>query len=132
MPINTLGSLSPLSSAVVPAGKIAQFLMTGGSSAQAMDWTSSGGVAVANAATAGVGLVRVTGMSTAGAGQLCTVNFYTTGAAVPSSGDFNSTTSCNSVVAANNPRMFQVPGGSTGFSVAMDTSGMVIVEMWRK
>lgn len=125
------GLMNPTDNVPVVPSKVYTFLMTGGSSAQASDWTSTGSTAMANAAEAGIGLVRVTGMTTAGGAFLFTFNGYSTGAVVPSSGDFNSSTNCNPPVATG-PSAFQITGASTGFSVAAFTSGYVIVEAWKK
>lgn len=125
------GMMHPTDNVPVPADKVVTLLMTGGSSAQALDWTSSAGTAVANAAAAGVSLIRLTGMSSAGGTFGFTANLYSTAASVPSSGDANGSTSANFPVQTG-PSAFQVTGNSTGYSLAAFTSGYVIVEMWKK
>lgn len=124
------GLLHPTDVAQLPPRKITSFLLTGTSSAQASDWLSSGSTAEANAAAAGVSLVKVTGMTTAGGAFMFTCNWWSSGAIVPSSGDFNTTTSANAVVATG-PVWFQISGASTGFSLAAFTSGRVIVEQYK-
>lgn len=115
----------------VPADQVTTFIMTGGSSAQAQDWLSSGSTVAANAAAAGVQLIRISGQSTGGGQFGCFVNLWSTRAAVPTSG--TSISSGGGVShAVNTPMMFQVPGGSTGFSIAAFSSGYVQVECWKK
>jgi len=121
--------LHPTDATPVPPSTVLTFLMTGGSSAQASDWYADTGSAAANAAAAGIHLVRITPVSTAGGAFFCTANLFSTAATVPSSGVTVSTTS---EVPVTTPREFQVPGGSTGFSLAAYTSGIVMVECWKK
>ncbi|MEK9736779.1 MAG: hypothetical protein VW362_04575 [Candidatus Nanopelagicales bacterium] len=123
------GKLHPTDNVPVPPSTVITFLMTGGSSAQASPWYDDTGTAAATAKAAGVHLVRVTPVTTAGGVFSCNLNLMSTAATVPTSGVTISTTSRSLVLA---PREFQVPGGSTGFSVACPTSGNVIVECWRK
>lgn len=123
------GQLHPTDGAPVAPSTVITFLMTGGSSAQASDWPDDTGSAAVNAAAAGIHLVRITPVSTSGGAFFCTANLYSTAASVPSSGITVSTTSR---VAIPSPREFQVTGGSTGFSIAAPTSGLVVVECWRK
>lgn len=123
------GRQHPTAQIPVAPSTVITFLMTGGSSAQASDWPNDSGTAVANAATAGIHLVRITPVSTAGGAFFCTANLFTTAATVPTSGVTISTTSLAAVPAA---RDFQVAGASTGFSLAAYTSGVVMVECWKK
>lgn len=123
------GKLHPTDNVALPPSTVITFLMTGGSSAQASDWYDDTGTAAASARAAGVHLVRITPVSTAGGSFSCNVNLMSTAATVPTSGVTVSTTSKAMVTSA---REFQVPGGSTGFSVAAPTSGNVIVECWKK
>ena len=129
--MRTYGALNPLDLIPVPPDTVTTFLMTGGSSAQAQDWLSSGSTATANAAVAGVQLVRLTGMSSAGGAFFFSANLFSTAAAVPSSGTSISSSGVNHPIATG-PLTFQVPGASTGFSFAALTSGYVIMEQWRK
>ena len=124
-----ISSLHPTDQIPVPPDTVITLLLTGGSSAQAMDWATSTG-AVANAATASVGIVRVTPLTTAGAAAHCFLNLYSTAAAVASSGTSISSSGVNHPVL--NPSAFQVSGASTGFSVAAYTSGVVMIEAWSK
>lgn len=123
------GKLHPTDATPVPASTVITVLLTGGSSAQSVPWYNDSGVAAATAAAAGVGLVRVTPVSTAGGSFFCMIDLVSTGAAVPTSGVTIDTTSSAPVTT---PREFQVPGGSTGFSVAALTSGHAIIECWKK
>lgn len=106
---------------------IHRILLTGGSSAQAMDWGSSLGQ-----------VARFTGMTTAGAAFAIFANLVSTHAAVPTSGSSITTgTSAGSVgnnipVPMGVPRTFQIPAWSTGFSVAGWSSGFAIVEVWKR
>lgn len=131
------GLLHPTDHIPLGPDTVTTFLMTGGSSAQAQDWLSTGSTAMVNAAAAGVGIVRLTGMTTAGAAFFFSANLATTGAAVPTSGTSVSSAGPGGVsipiaVGPFGQSMFQVNGGSTGFSFAALTSGLVIMEQWRK
>ena len=127
--MRAIGTLHPTDQVPVPPDTVTTFLMTGGSSAQAADWLSSGSTITANAAVAGVGVVRITPITTAGGAFFCMANLLSTQAAVPTSGTSISTGASHPVMS---PSAFQVPGGSTGFSIAAITSGIVIIEQWRK
>jgi hypothetical protein len=129
--MKAIGTLHPTEGVPQEPDTVTTFLMTGGSSAQAQDWLSTGGTAVANAAAAGVSIVRLTGMTTAGAAYLFSANLKSTSAAVPASGTSIASSGVNHPIGAS-PMMFQVPGDSTGFSFAAFTSGYVIMEQWRK
>lgn len=106
-----------------------RILLTGGSSAQAMDWGSTL-----------TQLARFTGISATGASALSLfVNLVSTHAAVPASGSSVTTgttagSTGNSLPVGPNPnsRLFQVPAWSTGFSVAAISSGWAIVEVWKR
>ena len=105
-----------------------RILLTGGSSAQAMDWGST----LAQ-------IARITGETTAGAAMALYANLVSTHAAVPSSGSSTTTgttagsTGNNLPVGINpNHREFLIPAWSTGFSVASYSSGIAIVEVWRR
>ena len=130
--MRTLGAIDALSKACTPPDTVYTFLITG-SSAQASDWLSSASVAVANAAAAAAGLVRLSGMTTAGAAYAFTANLQCTAAAAPSSGlSSGGATNANIPMSGLAPRMYQIPGGSTGFSVGAGSSGLVILEVWKK
>lgn len=126
-----LGNLIP-----PPPDTVATFIMTGGSSAQASDWFSTAGTALALAGTTGgPQLVRFTGITSAGSSLFnFMVNLFSTLAqAAPASG---TTVGMGASSGVSHPvmqqGMFQVPGGSTGYSIAAVSSGVVYVEMWRK
>jgi hypothetical protein len=127
--MRNLGTLHPTDGTPLPPDTVKTFLMTGGSSAQASDWETSTG-AVANAAAAAVHVIRITPATTAGGQFFANVNLYSGAAAVPASGTSVSSAGVSHPVMA--PTMFQVPGNSTGYSIAAYTSGTVQVEMWRK
>lgn len=93
-------------------------LLIAGSSGQAMDWPADTDIA------------RLTGISTAGATINFMVNLFSTMAAIPSSGSSAASTGVNHTVMGSG--MFQIPGGSTGFSVAALSSGYIGVECWKK
>lgn len=129
------GALNPIDGIPMPPDTVATFVMTGGSSAQASDWFSSGSTAMANAGTGNIGIVRFTGLTSMGSSLFnFMVNMFSTlAAAVPASG---TTVGMAASSGVSHPiygqGTFQVPGGSTGYSIAALTSGLVFVEMWRK
>ena len=123
------GSLHPTDNIPTPPDTVQTFLMTGGSSGQASDWATSTG-AVANAQAAGVQIARLTGLTTAGVQFNFMANLFSTGAAVAASGTSIASSGTSHPVLGQ--ATFQIPGGSTGFSVAAFTSGNIMVEMWRK
>ncbi len=123
------GALHPTDLIPTPPDTVQTFLMTGGSSGQASDWATSTG-AVANAAAAGVQIARLTGLTTAGLSFNFMANLFSTGAVVAAAGTSISSAGVSHPVLGQ--ATFQIPGGSTGFSVAALTSGNVMVEMWRK
>jgi len=94
-------------------------MLIAGSSGQAMDWPAN------------VDIARFTGQSTAGAQMVFEVALQTTRAAAPTSG---ATTGSSALYGCPviGQGSFQIPGGSTGFSVAALSSGYVSVEMWRR
>lgn len=96
-----------------------QTLLIAGSSGQAADW--AGGTP---------NLVRVTARSTAGAAMSCEVNLESTKALAPSSG--HSTLGSSANVPVLGQGTLQVPGTSTGFSVASLSSGYVTLEQWHR
>jgi hypothetical protein len=119
------GSLNPLDNISLPPDTVNTLLMTGGSSAQAMDWPSTLSQ-----------IVRFTGLTTGGAQFNFMVNLISTHANVPTSG--SSVTTGTSAGSTGNSmpvfgaREFQIPSFSTGFSIAALTSGYVMAEIWRK
>lgn len=109
------------------ADTVLTIALTGGSSAQSMDWGSTLSQ-----------IARFTGLTTAGAAFTIFANLVSTHAAVASSGSSVTTgttagsTGNNYTVLAGQSRLFQIPAWSTGFSVASFTSGLAQVEVWRK
>ena len=117
-----VGALQPTDNIPLPADVMIHFLMTGGSSAQSADYPT------------GAQIMRITPYSTAGGsffGFLCPGS---TSAAVASSGTTQSSAASSGLSSIPIPFQlsFQVPGGSTGFSIAAYTSGVVSVEFWKK
>lgn len=103
-------------------------LLTGGSSAQAIDWGSTLSQ-----------LARFTGLTTAGLALAIFANLVSTHAAVPASGSSVTTgttagSTGNNIPVGLNPnfREFQIPAWSTGFSVAAYSCGFAIVEVWKR
>lgn len=120
----SIGTLHPTDGLPKPPDTV-QTLLIAGSSGQAMDWNSA-----AAAGAGGINVARFTGISTANAMLIFNVNLMSTKAAVPSSG-----TSTQGTTGFNHPVIgqgtFQIPGGSTGFSVAALSSGYIQVELWK-
>jgi len=118
------GAMNPTDQIGLPADTLTTFLLTGGSSAQAADMPSG----------AAGGLARITSFTTAGAAFLAFACWESTRAAVAAAGTTNSSATSSGVTALpiQYQQLVQVPGGSTGFSVAAFTSGYVQVEFWRK
>jgi hypothetical protein len=125
-----IGMLHNTQGVPVPPDQVTTFIMTGGSSAQASDWISSGSTAAPNAQTAGVHIIRIIGQTTLSGPFGVFVNLMSTGAAIPASGTSVASSGVNHAV--NVSQMFQIPGGSTGYSIAAFSSGYVTVEQWRK
>lgn len=118
-----------------PPDTVQTLFMTGGSSAQAMDWVSSTG-ALTNARAGNAHIVRFTGQSSANLPLAFSVNLVSTHAAVPSSGSSVTTGTTAGSTGNNIPvfgsREFQIPAWSTGWSAAAFTSGYIMAEVWRK
>jgi len=116
------GMMHPTDNTPLPADTCTTFLLTGGSSAQKADYPS------------GAGIMRITPATTAGAAFQCFLCADSSNAAVPAAGTTQSTATSSGVTCLPVPfqMTYQVPGGSTGFSVAAYTSGNVQVEFWRK
>lgn len=123
--MRTYGALSPTDSIEAPSRDI-QTLLIANSSGQAMNWAGS----TVGSSGARAQLARFTGWSTAGAAINFLVNLHSTACAAPSSGYADDSTEAHAPV--NGTRTFQIPGGSTGFSVASLSSGYIIVEIWSK
>lgn len=115
-----IGSLHPTEGIPVPSDAV-QTMLIASSSGQAMDWPAG----------APGGLVRLTGLTTTGAQLNFNVNLESTKAAAPSSGN-SSAGSTGFQTPVLGEAMFQIPGGSTGWSVASLSSGYVMAELWKK
>lgn len=127
------GTLSGLDTIPLPADTVATFNMTGGSSAQASDWFSSGSTALGAASSAGPQIVTFVGHSSAGGTYNFFVNFFSTLAAVPASGTTVGMGASSGVsVPVAGVGTFQIPGGSTGYSIAALSSGYVYAAQWRR
>lgn len=120
--MRSYGSLHPTEQVPLPPDTVNTMLLAGGT-AQAMDWPAD------------TEIVRLTGLTTAGAQFNFMVNLFSTAAAIPSSGSTSSTSGSTGV---SHPVLgeatFQIPGGSTGFSVIGHTgsSGYVYAQCWQK
>lgn len=119
------GALSPIDQIPLPPDTVQRLLLAGGT-AQVMDWAGS----TVSSTAVGAQLVRFSGVSTAGALLNFWVNLKSTLIASPSSG--LSTEGSTLGIPVHGERTFQIPGGSTGFSVVALSSGYIDVEVWRK
>lgn len=117
-----IGSLHPTEGIPLPSDTV-QTMLIAASSGQAMDWSST----MAQ-------MVRLSMVSTAGAAVSAYVSLNSTRAAAPSSGTATGTTggSLPSIPIPPEGRVLQIPGGSTGWSVASLSSGYVFAEVWGK
>lgn len=111
------GILHPTDGIPLPPDTVSTLLIAN-SSGQAIDWP------------AGVGIARLSGQTTAGGTLNFFANLYSTACAVPSTGSSASSSGVNHPIMGS--ASFQVPGNSTGFSVASLSSGYVMVECWKK
>lgn len=134
--MRTYGALNPLGTIALPPDTVQTLFMTGGSSAQALDWPTSAAAFAANAAAAAAHLVCFTGMTSAGSALGFMVNLISTHANVPTSGTSVTTgTSAGSTgnsIPVNGEAIFQIPPWSTGWSAASFTSGYIMAQIWRK
>jgi hypothetical protein len=128
--MRTIGTLHPTDQIPGLPDTVYTFVMTGGSSAQSADWLSSGSTAVSQASVAGINVVRFSGMTTAGAGLAFTVNGFTTGAIIPPTSGTSISSGVSVPVVGQGS--FQIPGHSTGFSVASLIPGYILAECWHK
>lgn len=117
-----VGALQPTDNIPVPPDVLSHFLMTGGSSAQSADYPT------------GAQIMRITPYTTAGGSFFCFLCPGSTSATVASSGTTQSSAASSGVSSIPIPFQLsmQIPGGSTGYSVAAYTSGVVSVEFWKK
>ena len=119
--MRTYGALNPIDQIPQPPDMVHTMLVAS-SSGQAMDWGSTLSQ-----------LVRLTGQSTAGAAMNFFVSLNSTKAAAPSSGVSTGSTSGDLPgMAVMGELTVQIPGGSTGFSVAALSSGYIRAEVWKK
>lgn len=120
--MRTFGSIDPLSQIpVVPDTRLSLLLTA--ASAQAFDYPS------------GAHIVRVSvGSTISGVGGPAFFDFASTAAALPTTGAVVTTlgTSGGIGIVAGSPRLFQLMGGSTGFSVIAGSSLTVFMEFWHK
>ena len=117
--MRNVGSLHPSEGVPLPPDTV-QTLLIAGSSGQALDWPSTL-----------VDFVRITAVSTVGAQLNTFVNLTSTKAAAPSSGT-STEGSTGFGVPVLGQGMFQIPGASTGWSVAALSSGYVMAEVWSR
>lgn len=116
------GSIDPLSMVPVPPDTRLSLLLTA-ATGHAFDYPAN------------TGLVRVTvGSTISGVHGPAFFSFSSTSAALPTTGGAVSTveTSGGIGISVAVPRMFQVPGGSTGFSVIAASSYSILMEFWKK
>lgn len=123
--MRSVGTLHPTDNIPVPPDT-QQTLLIAGSSGQAYDWPTG--------STAGGRIVRFTGLTTAGAQLNFNLNLFTTMAAAPSTvgssvGTTQGTTGFGHAVLGRDS--FQIPGDSTGWSVAALSSGYIMAEFWK-
>ncbi len=123
--MRTYGALNPIDQIETPADTV-QTLLVAGSVGQAMDWVGATG----GATEASAQLARFSGVSTVGAQLNFRVNLESTYCIAPSSGTATGSTAAHLTVMGT--RVFQIPGASTGFSVAALSSGYITVEIWKK
>lgn len=131
--MRTYGARNPIDQIEMPPDTV-QTLAIENSSGQAMDWFVATGAA-ADAAAAGAQLARFSAISTGGLSRISLmVNLVSDQASVQAAGTSISTTagSTGNNVPVFGDRVLQIPGHSTGFSVASLSSGFVIVEIWKK
>ena len=111
------GALHPTNQVPSPPDTI-QTLLIAASSGQAMDWSSTHAQ-----------MVRLSGVTTAGVLMNFWANLQSTACLAPSTGVSTGSTGVNIAIQGN--RTMQIPGGSTGFSVAALSSGYITAEVWR-
>jgi hypothetical protein len=117
--MRAVGVLHPTENVPLPSDTVTNFLTTA-SSGQAADWLNSPQVA------------RFTGQSTAGAPLVFQVCLDSTRAAGAVTSYAASGTSAIGGYFVCGQGTFQIPGGSTGYSVACVASAYIQVETWKK
>ena len=125
--MRTYGALNPIDQIPKPPDTV-QTLLVANSSGQAINWAGS----TVSSTAVGAQLVRFTGWTTAGAILAFLVSLNSTRAALPTSGTATGTTGGSlPVVPVFGQGTFQIPAGSTGYSVASPSSGYVMAEVWK-
>ena len=116
-----IGSLHPTESVPVQADT-QQIILLAANTPQAMDWAVG---------SSNIGkIVRLTGLSSAGAQFNFLVNLQSTFANIPTTGTSTLGSTYGTPVLGQG--LFQVGGGSTGWSAAAQSSGYVIAEIWKQ
>lgn len=122
--MKTYSTLHPTESGPLPTDGYGCFLLAA-NAAQAMDYPS------------GAGIIRLACATTAGAVLALAFNPTSTSAQwgssiAPSSGVTTATSLQNAVIPPGSPMTYQVPAGSTGFSVIAPAAGVASVEFWKR
>ena len=123
--MRTYGTLNPIDQVEFPSDSV-HTLLIANSSGQAMNWVGS----TVGASDVRAGIARFSGVTTANALMNFQVNLETTRCAVQSSGQTTGSTASH--LSVQGTRLFQIPGASTGFSVASLSSGYITVEVWQR
>lgn len=114
-----IGSLHPTEGIILPADCVASVIGTTAGVIVAMDWPSSTGPLRPDIAS-----------------FAASVPFYlnegSTKAAIPTTNTTGTTLSSDRNVFVNQEAIYQIPGGSTGFSVAFPSSGILTIEFFKK
>lgn len=119
--MRTFGSIDPLSQVpIVPDTRLSLLLTAG--SGQAFNWPSSDAQ-----------IVRVTvGSTISGVRGPVFFDFASTGAALPTTGAVVTTLGSSGGIGISEPRLYQRPTDSTGFSLIAGSSCSVCMEFWKK
>lgn len=118
-----IGSLHPSEGIPLAADTFACAVLAAGTH-QAFDYPSTG-----------CDIVRLSGATTAGAAYGFVFNNSSTSASWPATSQNATTagaTQANALVPPGEARLFQVPRGSTGFSLIGGSSGIVTIEFWKR
>lgn len=127
--MRAIGLMHPTDESVTPPDTVSSILLAA-ATPQAMDIPSGAKMVIITGLS--------TGNSTGGLAQMIPlyVNLFSTAAAVPSSGTTSATNTSAGSTGLSFPvigqRRLQVPGGSTGFSVAAPSSGWAHFEWYGK
>lgn len=109
-----IGSLHPTEGVTVPADTVGSVIGSSVGAVVAQDWPS------------GAHMVSISGNVGA------YFNAYSTAARIPSTNSVGSTAPADRNVWIEKEAIFQRPGGSTGYSFAFPSSGVVTLEFFRK